>query len=336
MKIAYCTIKRYVENGSLMASAYANLPMVQRMPAEVTVCLNADDLRGCAGDMDVVLLEVPAALPYRGELAFLNDLPVFVGGFHLDSWKGPFWCDAAIHVDLNICVYKTVTLKVKPAVAGNGSFLWLPPRARLYDIEAERDLDVVHWGHGGREYPFRLYAFYALVNILDDGPRIRGPSLHHEYNNHLRIENIRLKGDVYQFARIHSKYGAARCNGEELAEILHRSKVNPTGSPIQSDITIPVARYIENAACGVISLTPEFHDMAELGFEHGKNIWNTTAESFYDDLAYLLTDDSLREEMAANARKLIESRHTVDIRAQQLYGELSTRIGYTGEVTECQ
>jgi hypothetical protein len=132
MRVAYCTVERYVENASLMASGYANLPMIQRMPADVTICTDVEDVRQCARDMDVVLLELPALLDYRHELTFLNNLPVFIGGFHLDSWKGPFWCDEAVKVDLNICIYREVTLRIKPEMADG--FLWLPPRVKLYDM----------------------------------------------------------------------------------------------------------------------------------------------------------------------------------------------------------
>lgn len=329
MKIAYVTVERYADNPSLMASGYANLPMLRRMPVELTVCTDAEQLRQCAGDMDVVLLEVPGALDYEDDLAFLDSLPVFVGGFHLDTWKGPFWCDSLVKMALNICIYREVTLRLKPEVAEQGDFLWLPPRVQQYNMDTDRDYDVTYWGHLGREYPFRLFCFYALLNISTVGARMYDPEMRHEYDKHVRVENITLNGKPYKFARVLSKYGALRCHGKELSEILHRSKVCPTGPPIQRCFAAPVARYIENAACGVVSLTTEFSEMDDLGFKHGENIWVTTAEKFYGDLELLLTDHDLRGELSANAEELVRMRHTVSVRAQEFYDELCARTGIT-------
>jgi hypothetical protein len=331
MKIAYCTVEKYVENKSLMASGYANLPMIQRMPADVTVCTDARDVRRCAKDMDVVLLELRGLVDYGDRLSFLNELPVFVAGFHLDSWKGPYWCDADVEVDLNICIYRDVTFSVKPKIAEDDSFLWLPPRVQLYDMESERDIDVISWGHMGREYPFRNFAFFALQCILKHGPRVEGSHIRYEYDRLLRFNPITLGGHDYAMGRIEARYGGQRGHGRELADILLRSRICPTGPPIQGSggkkTSMPVARYIENAGCGVVSLTTEFSEMNDLGFEHGKNIWITTAEKFFSDLEYLLTDRGRCLEISQNARALVEQRHTVGIRAGQLYEELRNRTG---------
>lgn len=333
MKVAYATVERLIKNPSLLASGYANLPMIQRMPVDVTICTDAEQLRQCAGDMDVVLLELPGALPYRDDLAFLNELPCYVAGFHLDTWKGPFWCDQSVDVSLNICVYREITLRIKPKVAEKGEFLWLPPRVQVYNMNGERDLDVIYWGHQGREYPFRLYAYYALLNIIAAGPRIPDPGMRHEYKRTLRLHDISLNGGTYRFGRILSSYGDARCHGKELAEILHRSKICPTGPPIHNRYAAPVARYIENAACGVVSLTTEFDEMEDLGFEHGENIWITTAPDFYNDLGYLLKNDDHRIAMGNNAKAMVEQRHTVRKRSEELYQVLNDRIN-KGELND--
>lgn len=325
MRIAYCTVEEYVESASLMASGYANLPMLERMPVDLHICIDIEDVRQCARDMDVILLELPALLDYRHKLGFLNGLPVFVAGFHLDSWKGPFWCDEIVNVDLNICIYREVTLRIKPEIAD--SFLWLPPRVQLYDMAEKRDLDVILWGAMGREYTFRNFVFYAMLNLLTAGPRVRHPGIKHEHDNHVRTEPITLGGKGYRLARIMAKYGQPYCHGAELAEILSRAKVCPTGPPIQINYAAPVARYIENAACGVVALTSDFDEKHDLGFEHGKNVWITTAERFFPDLEYLLTNHDHWLEISQNARALVQERHTVDVRAKQLYEVLKDRTG---------
>jgi hypothetical protein len=299
------------------------------MPVELTVCNNAEELRQCIHDVDIVLLELPLLVDYADELQFLNDSSAYVGGFHLDTWKGPFWCDSEIKVDLNICIYREITLRLKPEMETKGDFLWLPPRVQPYIMDMERDYDVTYWGHMGREYPFRLFAFYALINLLSAGARTPDPETRHEYDKSVRVDNITLNDNQYKFARILSKYGAPRGHGKELSEILHRSKVCPTGPPIQRQFAAPVARYIENAACGVVSLTTEFTEMDDLGFEHGTNIWVTTAEKFYADLERLLTDHDLLGELSTNAKALVMERHSVRIRAQEFYAELCAKTGLT-------
>ncbi len=82
---------------------------------------------------------------------------------------------------------------------------------------------------------------------------------------------------------------------------------------------MPLARYFENAACGCVSLTNDFSDREALGFEHGENIWLTTEEKFIGDLVYLLSQDDLLAKMSATARQLIAERHTVGMRANELY-----------------
>jgi hypothetical protein len=301
----------HVEQAKAEKEAQLDMFMIQRMPADVTVCTDARDVRRCAKDMDVVLLELRGLVDYGDRLSFLNELPVFVAGFHLDSWKGPYWCDADVEVDLNICIYRDVTFSVKPKIAEDDSFLWLPPRVQLYDMESERDIDVISWGHMGREYPFRNFAFFALQCILKHGPRVEGSHIRYEYDRLLRFNPITLGGHDYAMGRIEARYGGQRGHGRELADILLRSRICPTGPPIQ----------------GSGGITTEFSEMNDLGFEHGKNIWITTAEKFFSDLEYLLTDRGRCLEISQNARALVEQRHTVGIRAGQLYEELRNRTG---------
>jgi len=90
----------------------------------------------------------------------------------------------------------------------------------------------------------------------------------------------------------------------------------------------PLGKYFENPAAGAVMLSNEFSDRESLGFEHGKNIWileegqfvDSVAEDYFiENLVYLLEHDDIREEISRNARELIETRHTRDVRAQELY-----------------
>jgi len=89
------------------------------------------------------------------------------------------------------------------------------------------------------------------------------------------------------------------------------------------------ARYIENAAHGVVSVTSDIDDKEALGFKHEENIWFTDAEHFVTDMIYLLENKDLVEKMSINAKELVRARHTVDVRSQELYTFLCEKTGKT-------
>jgi len=300
--------------------------MLERMPCDLTICTSLEEIRQTAPKVDVVMLDLAGWIEFRKELSFLNDLPVVVGGFHLDSWKGPYWCDGPVDVDLYICVYKTVTSKAKQALMDPNKFVWLPPRVDVFDYDLARDVDVVTWGHLGREYIFRLFTFWTLACLNAAGIRRRNPEAIKE-NPNLRLWPIVLNSEKYIWGDLRAKMLSDVYHGPQLFEFLHRCKLCATGPPVQANSDVPVARYIENAACGVISVTCDIDDKEELGFRHGENIWVTNAENFTKDLTYLLEHPGEVEEMSVNAKALIRERHTIDIRAQKLYKILCEKTG---------
>jgi len=326
VKVAFVTNAKLGLNESFRWTGYANGPMIERMPCDVTTCLSLEEVKRIAPNVDVVLLDLAGWIDFRKELTFLNDLPVVVGGFHLDSWKGPFWCDEPVDVDLYICIYKTVTSKAKPALMDPDKYLWLPPRVDVFDYDVPRDIDVITWGHRGREYIFRLFTFWALACLNAAGPRRRNPEAKN-VDPYLWLRPIILDGKKYIWADLRVKMAAPAYHGPQLFELLHRCKLCATGPPVQANSDVPVARFIEDAACGVVSMTCDIDDKKELGFVHGQNIWITGVENFANDLIYLLEHPKRVEEISKNAKALVRERHTIDIRAQKLYKVLCEKTG---------
>lgn len=320
MKVMFISDELYAKSEVYNWSGYANRPIVDNMPCDTVICCSIDEVWEDISDTDVVLLESLRAVSFRDELTFLNRLPLFIAGFHCDVWRGPLWIEHAIRIDLSISVYKAVALKNTPAFRDESKFLWLPPRVDVFDFDVVRDIDLICWGALGREYHFRKFTRFVINTYVVKKTQ--------KIDHWLSLFQLHLKGNDYILAILGGKRLNPDCYyGEKLFKLLYTSKLCPTGPVSQKGIKSVVARYFENAACGVVSITDEMEDQAELGFKHKENIWITDEDHFLDDLIYLLKHDDLVEEMSANAKQLIRERHTIDIRSQQLYQRLCEETG---------
>jgi hypothetical protein len=326
MKVLFVSDEFYARNESYNWTGYANRPLVQSMPCEVIVCCTAGEVRAHASSADVVLLEGFRAVSFRDELLFLNDLPLYIAAFYTDVWRGPHWCDSAIRIDLNICVYRDVAEKSHPKFRDSSVFFWAPPRVDVFDYDLPRDIDVIFWGSSGREYPFRSFVQYALINLVVGSPRRSGREFV-KVDSHLTLQKIALRGKMYTWGVLLNKRLSSDYHGPALFELLHRCKLCPTGPPVVNDSNVAVARYIENAACGVVSVTSDLEDKEGLGLRHSENIWFTDAEHFISDMVYLLEHDDVVSLMSQKAKDLVRSRHTVAVRAQELYNRLCDATG---------
>ena len=320
MKVMFISDELYAKNEVYNWSGYANRPIVDNMPCDTVICCSVDEVYEEISDTDIVLFESLRAVAFRDDLTFLNRLPLFTAGFHCDVWRGPLWIEHQIRIDLSISVYKAVALKNTPAFRDPSKFLWLPPRVDVFDFDVERDIDLVCWGALGREYHFRKFTRSVIENHITKKTQ--------QIDHWLRLFDIHLGNNINTQAILGGKRLNSECYyGKKLFRFLHRCKLCPTGPVFQKGIKSVVARYFENAACGVISISNKMEDQAELGFEHGKNIWITDEDYFLDDLIYLLKHDELVEEMSMNAKQLIREKHTIAIRSQQLYQRLCEEIG---------
>ena len=259
-------------------------------------------------------------ISFWDELVFLNELDIPIVLYCHDSHTPPLCISPEeikvdIKVDALLLSCKELALdgmqNHKEASKGKGRFswegledlplLWYPPAVDIYQGTI-RDIDIISWGRLSKLYPFRClvndYISKQQTSIIEDTKPL--------------LQYLPVKDKQYISFRIRQlgQYRAKR-----LYNILIRCKISCTGpSKIKchgSDRSgVAVGKYFENAACGVVSLTPPFTDREELGFVHGENIWFTTPDTWLEDLYYLLENPDILNTLSINGYKLIEERHT--------------------------
>jgi len=326
MRILFISDPLFTESAIYNEEGYANLPMLQSMPCDLLVATTADQARQSIDSADVVLLEAMRGVAFRDELSFINKSNAFVGAFYCDVWRAPFWYQSEISIDLNICVYRKGALRVHTSWTEGANFLWLPPRVKTVDYVEKRDVDIVTWGAMGREYPFRNFAYQALLQQLIGGPRRNAQPLKLEPG--LTENTIQIRSEKYKWHSITGKRLQGPFYGSKLMAALSRCKVCPTGPVLQNGVGSVVARFFENAAAGLVSITSQMDDADALGFKHGENIWFSSGERFFSDLDRLLfVDTDLRYAISESAHQLISDRHSVEVRALELYNALKEKTG---------
>ena len=325
MKVLFISDPFWIDSEIYNAEGYANMPMLRAMPCELEIATTLQQARAKVKDVDVVLLEGLRAVSFWNELAFINDYDVFVGAFYCDVWRAPFWCDSAVRLDVNISVYREVALKVHPAW-NDDNFLWLPPRVGMFSDNERRYVDIVTWGATGREYPFRNYLYHALSGALVGGPRRNVTPIKLGAGVTENRVSIAKKERIWH--HITGKRLQGPLWGAGLMTELSQAKLCPTGPVIQVKIGSVVARFFENAAAGLVSITPDMEDAEALGFVHGENIWYSNAENFFRDIDHLLgAGADQRAEMSQNATSLIRCSHSTEVRAMELYIYLADKVG---------
>jgi len=286
---------------------------MRALPCEVVECYDAESVYEHGESADVIFLPTLGSSwpPFWNEIAaYIESLPAFVAIFAADPHRTVWhWGGRSIRFDALIpCMF--TPYKEHEAELGYDCkhILWSPWCMDVEDHNIEKDIDVLFWGNPGRpHYPFRNFILRELTRYSSlEG--VRGQ---------LIVNTLTLGGDSYSYVRL--PYRNAGYWGSGLYPLLERAKICCAGSTY---IQIPNPKYIENAACGSLTLTNDFSDREALGFEHGKNIWITDEDSFIEDLTFLLENEGLVTEMSTNARTLIAERHTVEIRARELYAFL--------------
>lgn len=325
MKVLFISDALYAENEIYNHEGYANRPMLEAMPCDLLVATTIYQAREYAPQADVILLESMRGVSFRDHLGFLNSSKAFIGAFYCDVWRAPFWYQSEIRIDLNICVYREVALKVHPSWTEGKNFLWLPPRVKTVPYNDRRDVDIITWGAMGREYPFRNFTYQALLQSLVGGPRRKAEPVNVSkgvVSNAIKVGNVQ-----YTWHQLRSKRMAGPIYGDSLMAELSRCKVCPTGPVVQNGVGSVVARFFENAAAGVVSISPYMEDAKGLGFKHGENIWISRGERFFLDLDKLLfVDTDLRYAISESAHQLIEDRHSIEVRALELYDALRSKL----------
>jgi hypothetical protein len=283
---------------------------MRAMPCEVVECYTPKTVYKHGDSADVILLPGAESSwpPFWNDIAeYVESLPAFVGIFSIDSYRTVWLADRKqIKFDVLFpLMYTAYRDHEQELDYGCKHIFWSPCCVGVQNDGTERDIDVLFWGNpDSTSYPFRNFILRELT---------RYSSLE-EIEGELILNNLRLDGWDYRYARL--PYRNTGYWGRALYPLLERARICCAGS---MDVQVPHPKYFENAACGCVTISNDFSDREALGFEHGRNIWITNQETFIKDLTFLLENEDLVAEMSANARQLIAERHTVRIRADELY-----------------
>lgn len=292
--------------------------MIRYLPCEMVECYTLRDVKAHIGTADVVLLSGYKCIPYQRELGFIHKAQVLTGRVHTDLWNDFVQRDKT-DFDVRIVVCKELLQKYKPEWTDRTH--WSPLCMNVQQYQLPRDIDILFWGAANGFYPFRQLVIHELKS------RVVGKPI--QVDPFLTIRNVFIGDREYTYA--HIKADRARTEkqrmyayfGYKLYRLLSRSRVCCTGP---SKIRVPVGKYFEHAACGVVSLSPEFTDSTDLGFVHGETAWFTNGVHFIEDLRYLLENRQVTDRIGEQARDLIHNKHTPVIRARQLYEFLQQRL----------
>jgi len=189
-----------------------------------------------------------------------------------------------------------------PNLISNSTCFWLPHSVdtAFFKDRGVRDKDVLFVGRGGENgrwvYPYRYDIFQ---NLKDAAYFIHIPRPGDDETNPWPV-------------------------GEEYAKVLSSAKICVTGG---SRFNYPILKYIELPASGALLISNWFEELEMLGFNSGKNM---VALDFEKDLKEQvetwLNNDLERIQVAEEGRKLIEERHSVEVRAKQFLNFIKTKI----------
>lgn len=312
--------------------AQNSLARVRHLPCEMIECYSAAAVQKHVTGADYVLLDLGYMhVPYWSQVIFLNKKPVQIGRFHVDLWHKreagapPNWEESTIKVDFRLVAYQKLTEKHRPN--WSGKTFWSPHCIDVQDYSIPRDIDVLFWGAYSEYYPFRTFARNKLRSLIVGNPK--------KVDSFLTMRSIRIDGNIYRFGEVKftpnptvwrrkvTKQVQMGYYGQRLFRLLSRSKIVVTGPAWR----VPVGKYFEHAACGCVTMSPDFTDREALGFSHRNNIWLTDKARFVTHLRHLLRDEASVSKMSVNAKELVRTRHTPSVRGRELYEFLQERLG---------
>lgn len=297
------------------------LHMLRHIPCDLMVCRTAADVRKHIKSADVVLLAAASKVPFQDNLEVVFNSGVLTCRFYGDIHRERIRQDS---INPDVYIVRSWGWLERQAPEWLDSSFFSPFCVDIPSFDLPRDIDVVFWGSYSSAYKFRPFVRKSLRNLVV-GQRKR-------VNPFLLLHNIDVSGTRYRYACVTPAHEGDdsyqhKLNygyfGPRLFRLLSKSRIGCVGA------VCPVAKYFENAACGVVTLTNAFLDRKALGFEHGKNIWFTNKKKFLRDLQYLLAHDDLVREISKNAKELIRTRHTPAIRGRELYEFLCEKTGKT-------
>ncbi|WP_408010744.1 glycosyltransferase [Pseudalkalibacillus sp. A8] len=187
--------------------------------------------------------------------------------------------------------YRYAFLKWYPEF--QNQMIWLPhhvPGHIFKDLKLQKDINLLMLGSLIKGfYPLRVQMF----NQLSKRPDFR-------YFQHPGYRNIQSQKAII---------------GENYAKLMNRSKIFLTCDSVYK---YPLLKYFESLGCGTLLLAPGSKELQELGFVNGETFVEVNEKDFLEKVNFYLRNEDLRNQIITNGKKLIQQRHTTEIRARQL------------------
>jgi len=279
--------------------------------ADVIFLNSTSHTRWVAEDSPIYRVGVPVGRIF-GDVWGLPQLEKYRNMKKFRSKTGTLVADHFRHYDYRVCTCQALFREFCPEYVD--TMFWSPHCVDVQNFDVPKDVDVLIWGALGTSADRRRVKNLLMKHVVAPG---------RQYDAARLIYKIALGGRKYTLVWLRSHGEVYR--GSKLYRMISRAKVCCTAPVHQA----PVGKYFENAACGSVTLTLKFTDREALGFEHGKNIWISSLGSYLKNLRFLLEHDALVKEMSRNAKELICTRHTPEIRGKELYEFFKRLTGKT-------
>lgn len=180
---------------------------------------------------------------------------------------------------------------------------WLPhhvPTTIYKDYHLEKDREMLLMGSTERElYPLR----HAIAHQLKGYPGFA-------HYSHPGYERMNHKKAGYKVE-------------DEYAREINRAHIFFT---CDSNFHYPVLKYFEVLGCRTLLLASGSQELRDLGFIDGKTFIEINEQNFMEKANFYLKEESISKDIVMNGAKLIEEKHSTEIRAKQLVQKIRSLI----------
>jgi len=194
---------------------------------------------------------------------------------------------------------------------------WMPAACNLevykdYGYEREYDICLIGRSHAST-YPLRhlIYKHFRNPDVLDLEESFKA-------NKKYKIMYHKRHKRSWGWDQImKDKYGCV--SGLEYGQAIAKCKIMPTGCSLYG---YAVNKYFEAPGCYTALAANMPQEGPDLGFIPDENFIHIAPKNFAEKIDYYLENEDERMKIAIRARKLMETRHSVKIRAHELLQNL--------------
>ncbi|MCF6409161.1 glycosyltransferase [Pseudalkalibacillus salsuginis] len=173
--------------------------------------------------------------------------------------------------------------------------------------------------------PGHIFTEYNLpkeINLL-----MLGSMIEHLYPLRVHLFNTLSKRTDFLYVQ-HPGYrnlpsNAKAMTGENYAKLLNRAKIFLTCDSIYK---YPVLKYFESLACGTLLLASGSKELQDLGFIDGETFIEINDHDVLEKVNVNLKNESRRNRIVSKGKRLIQQKHTTEVRAKELIGHIERLI----------